>query len=385
LQPTDATVTNSCISFNNRQALGWIPPDWGVRLPVRRSQKKLLTPSELYVAITFSCPNGHRLKVADQLSGKTITCPRCSTASLVPVASPDGNLLDGPALLGSSSLGSLPNLATANAAYSQPGLDAAPLDHSYVPRSVSARRWQPLAVGLKIHYAAAIAFALAAVLFWIGLAIPLLPAIGEDFPILSDLALIGSMICFGCAVLLQIPGTVICFAAPDGQARCLLAGSLVMLAILVPVALRIQPTSTAAQTVSILLAIAAVSWMLWMLFLRRLAVVRGREEVAYDAVRLIGLGLVAAVAAAITLVVLTKIIITVFAFVPHDGMRLGICAALVIVAYTVTRLVEANFGLETSWQALLFPTGLFFVFQYLDHVSSLQALVAKVGNTRDAG
>jgi hypothetical protein len=337
------------------------------------------------VAITFSCPNGHKLKVADQLSGKTVACPRCSAASLVPVAaSADTNLLDAPGLLGVSSLGSSPNLAATSAAYQQ-GLDAVPLDHSYVPRSVSGRRWQPLALGLKIHYAAAIAFAVGAGLFWIALGIPLLPAIGELFPILSDLALIGSVICFCCAALLQIPSTAICFAAPDGQARCLLGGSLLMLAILIPVALRVQPTSTPARTVSILLAIAAGSWILWMLFLRRLAVVRGREEVAHDAVRLIGLGLVAALAAAITLIALAKVIVLVFALVPHFGMRLGICAALVIVIYTLARLVEANFGLETSWQALLFPTGLFFVLQYLDHIGSLQTLVARVASPRDDG
>lgn len=90
----------------------------------------------------------------------------------------------------------------------------------------------------------------------------------------------------------------------------------------------------------------------------------------------------AVLAAAITLIVLSKIIVTVFLFVPTWPMRLGVCAALVIFVYVVARLVEAYFGLEASWQALLFPTGLFFVFQYLEHVSSLQTLVERVGRQR---
>lgn len=199
------------------------------------------------MAITFACPNGHKLKVADSLAGKTVACPRCSAPSAVPssvvddTASPN---LEG--LLGASSLG-LPDLTGGNAAASPLLGSEAPLDHSYVPGSVAGKRWHPLALGLKIHYAAAICFALGAVLFWIALGLPLLPAIGELFPLFSSLALISSAVSFACAALLQTPSAAICFAAPDGQARALLAASLATLAAMIPIALRMQRTSTTAE------------------------------------------------------------------------------------------------------------------------------------------
>ena len=38
--------------------------------------------------IEFICPNGHKLRVADNQAGRTVKCPRCAAAAKVPAAAP---------------------------------------------------------------------------------------------------------------------------------------------------------------------------------------------------------------------------------------------------------------------------------------------------------
>jgi hypothetical protein len=322
------------------------------------------------------------LGVADDRAGALVQCPQCGsqfrapavTSPPVPAAAP---IPSATAPLGETS--------------PSPTGELSPKRRKRRRRSSEQLRglaW--LSHGLAFHYVSVLVLLAGIIAAWVGLgafAVGLVAPTIKPQPVvfLANVAATGLLLL---ALVIDFPCLVLGLLVPDGRARLLLLlAVLPRLGILVDWGWLMWLSQQRDATVPSLLwpwalvplgLIAAV--ILWLAFLRRVALLIRRDEIADHALVLMGT-FVRTLLAQVGLPALVLGVVVLLKFF----LCFGIFAAAGMVA-AVIRILMVMESFDSLWEAFLFPTGVPFMLQYLDFVGSLRhVLVRKTeGKVSDA-
>ncbi|MBM4067904.1 MAG: hypothetical protein FJ271_03030 [Planctomycetes bacterium] len=190
-----------------------------------------------------------------------------------------------------------------------------------------------------------------------------------------------------CVILVVLAGvtecvsSVMCLWIPDSLGRGLLLGALGvrLLAVGGGIGLLIGGQAQVATAVSLLGLLSA--WVLWMFFLRQIALRRKDRQLADHVLRVLGKGAITAILVFVTALVVAGFLRWFFGLetLQHRMMLLlagaGLVDAVAGILYFLGSV--ANLLAGSFWGVLIYPTGIPFVFEYLDLIGSVRAVVLR--------
>jgi hypothetical protein len=177
------------------------------------------------------------------------------------------------------------------------------------------------------------------------------------------------------AGLIELIVIALCLWAPAAGARSFLFGSLAAWAGVLALAVWVfwpddhRPFALAGAFLGLLGA-----WTLWMLFLRRLAVYLEQEELAGDTVRTLVRGL-ATLLLAVIFLTLAILFVLLVVHVGYPFVRFMLCIVALSTFLGLMRVAAASRYFESMLHFVLFPTGILFVFKYLDLIGSMRMVI----------
>jgi hypothetical protein len=312
----------------------------------------------------------------DAHAGTSTLCLRCGTKVPVPAT---------PVAAAAESPSPLPAEAAPDATL--PSQSASPEEERKAAKAARRRAWGWVHRGLGFHYAAVAVLILGVAVLWasafcwgVGVLVPT-----RNATVVASLVGLSGFGAVLLAVLIDLPCLVLCGLAPDGKARLLVGLSLLprlglaldWLWLLLAQRPASLPFWAKAMPWVVLLVCLGASAALWLAFLRRLAVLVKREEIADHALDLVGMFVRTLVAqVSLPLVFLTVVLL----------LKFAVCFGVLLAASFVTALVRIVLVMESFddiGQALLYPTGIPFLVSYLHHLGSLRhVLLRKSGGHR---
>jgi hypothetical protein len=320
--------------------------------------------------IHISCPCGKRLLIPDGTAATKFLCPSCRT------------VLHAPHEAGVPA----PIVPTADASEEVRPVEE-PVEVYPEEEKPDRKRRQHAKIrrqglnqvnrGLAIHYASTFAVyggvwaAIIAALFKVAADLSgdeaAAKATGFFFCASSALFLI--------AGLIELTVLVLCLLVPAAGAKPFLFGALAAWAPVLALAVWVfWPDDHRPFALAGALVIMLGVWTLWMLFLRRLAVYLHQDEIAAETVRLLvrGLGMML-----LAVVLLTALIgfIHLLVYLKYPFMRFVLITVVISMFLGMMRIAAATRFFESMVHFLLFPTGILFVFKYLDVIGSLRMVI----------
>jgi hypothetical protein len=177
------------------------------------------------------------------------------------------------------------------------------------------------------------------------------------------------------AGLIELATFALCLWVPAAGARLLLFGSLGAWVGVLALSIWVfwpddhRPFALAGAFVVLL-----GSWTLWLLFLRRLAFYLHQEEIAAETVRMLLRGIFMMLLA-VVLVTVAMLYISLIVYVKYPLARFTLVAMAITGFLGLMRIAAATRFFESMLHFLLFPTGILFVFKYLDLIGSVRMVI----------
>lgn len=315
---------------------------------------------------TVTCPNGHKLRVQDEDAGEEVVCPKCRALVEIPAAEPKRR----------------------RQRADRDADEAMADDEREAARAEKRNRRQAFArtnQGLGLHYFGMAIALLACVIGWIALL--LLVGAGVD-PWISRIAVYSvPFLLVACVILVVLAGlaecvsSVLCLWVPDSLGRGLLLGALGvrLLTLGGGIGLLIAERAQGAAAVSLLGLLLA--WILWMFFLRQIAVLCKDRQLGNHVLSVLGKGVLTAIVVLATALIIVGFLKWFFGLETLQHRLMLLLAGTLLVGAVAGIFFflgnVANLNVGSFWSVLIYPTGIPFVFEYLDLIGSLRAVVLR--------
>jgi hypothetical protein len=290
------------------------------------------------MSIALVCPNGHKLRVKDEYAGKRVLCPRCR--AVIPVSRENiqpprptevRSAPEQPETLAQVPDDEQPQVPQADERREERG-------RRQSVRGAKARRHglERVNLGLGFHYARLVLFLLTTVLL-VGLSVGV--ALVPRSPIVRVLVVIGSLVTLGLFFLvpvLGLIGSILCLWVPKAsKAKGLILASVALDVAAIPIGLVVQMRGLPSLLVA---PMGLASWVLFMLFLRRLASYLKQQPVAAEALALLWWGLLLVVLPPVVLLLLS-LVLRFLPWLSIIALPVGLIAWVVLAIKFLIRLL----------------------------------------------
>jgi hypothetical protein len=243
-------------------------------------------------------------------------------------------------------------------------------------------------IGLAIHYGGMVGFMLGQAAAWLAVVLLMIAIIslGARKP---DASSVGTLLASGflffaswvlttCSALADLVSAAFCLRAPDAAARGFLIGALAVRVLALPAGLGLILLGQPGWAMLATSVLATIGWVLWVLFLRALALDLSQPDLAKEVIHIT----FAAVKLAIWWMVVTVGFIGFLALMA--GLkRVGFCGAGIFLGAFVSglagflRYLIVSGRFESITTLLLYPTGIPLIMRYLDLIGTLRMIILR--------
>jgi hypothetical protein len=363
----------------------------------------------------FACPHcGHRLRASARIAGRTVRCAHCGGELVVPsvdggaaaddvdpfvddlevtddlpvptpMSSPSVSAGLGGAAASPFALGAqarcpycgapLPPFASACPQCHPAGAGPAGAGRQ---RAASRTGWKLLHLGLGLYLAGLVTLLVGMTSAWIALGLGILSMFDIVLALLAVAAipvlLIVASGCFGLSAAIILPSQLMCVGVDDDGARLLLGASLGLQPVAGGMALWLAFGSHPAAAASGMAVAGYGAWILWLLFLRRLAERLNQPVAAEEAWGVIPQSFLVQMASAGLMVGLAIFFVVLFS-TDSLAMRLVFfCFSAAFFAGVLGALSRSPL-VDSPLEVLLYPTGIPLLIRYVNLVSTLRRAV----------
>jgi DNA-directed RNA polymerase subunit RPC12/RpoP len=239
-------------------------------------------------------------------------------------------------------------------------------------------------LGLRFHYAAVPVGIVGIGAFLIGLGCTLCARVAggaEEVDNVGLVFLILSSVTLLTAGVMDLPAPLLSLRIPDTTSQVLLGVSLPLRLGVIPLALAFILSTTRPIVLMVaVFVLSSASWILWLVFVRRMGLYFGRAEIAREALSVLGSALKTVIplfllmGGAVLMVAILVGIESPFGKVVLIGL---VVSPVAVMSRAILSAIANSPLIESPFMFLLYPVGIPFYLKYLAILGSLRLLIRR--------